>query len=82
MNEAESYFQRAIGDVEIYGRVLTYEEIARLHFLFRWYCLSWWQRLWFMAKETWFILTRSKRRDSFDFWWTSYNRTVYTKNKQ
>ena len=79
LNKTETYFQEAIRDVRINGRGLTPSEINRLHFLYRWYCLCWWQRLWLMVKETWFILTHSEKREGFDFWWTPYNRIVYTR---
>ena len=82
MNKAESYFRGAIRDVRIYGRVLTPDDITRLYFLYRWYYLCWLQRLWLMVKESWFILTHSEKKEGFDFWWTSYNRIIYTKNKQ
>ena len=79
MKNTETYFQEAIGDVRIYGRVLNPYEINRLYFLYRWYFLRWWQRLWLMVKETWFILTHSEKKEGFDFWWTPYNRIVYTR---
>ena len=82
MITAENYFQRAIRDVKIHGRVLTPSEINRLYFLYRWYYLRWWQRLWLMVKETWFILTHSEKGEGFDFWWTPYNRIVCKMNRE
>jgi len=73
----DTYLRAKIMDVKIYDRALTPSEIARLYWLTSWYYKNWWQRLWMMVKETYFIFTNSETRGGFDFWWTSYSKIVY-----
>lgn len=53
------YFRGRVGDVKIYERALSSDDISRLYWLYSWYYKNWWQRLWMMVKETWLILTNA-----------------------
>ena len=79
--EAENYFRGQVGDARIYDRALTNDELARFYWLYRWYYLVWWERVFMMVREVWLILTGREMKGGFDFWWTPYNKIVYKKVK-